>query len=137
MPDSSVTVARDFFQKLFAGDVASACDLLDPLVVEVIPGTGPHSGVFRGAQAVAAHLSTLLRLAENHIDLLKWEDWMVGVDNVAGLAKIHLQREHQRHDFRVIFLVSVGEDHGLQRISRIEPFYSDQAAFDRFFSVEP
>ncbi len=60
---------------------------------------------------------------------------MAGVDNVAGLANIHLQREGQQHDFRVIFLISVTGDDGLQRISRIESFYSDQAAFDRFFSV--
>jgi hypothetical protein len=62
---------------------------------------------------------------------------MAGVNNVAGLVQIHLQREGQRHDFQVIFLVSVTEDGGRHRISRIESFYSDQAAFDRFFSVEP
>ncbi len=62
---------------------------------------------------------------------------MAGVDNVAGLANIHLQRLGQQHDFRIIYLVSVTEDDGLQRISRIEAFFSDQAAFDRFFSVQP
>ena len=61
---------------------------------------------------------------------------MAGIDNVAGLVKVHLQREGQEHDFRVIFLVTVTENDGLHRISRIESFYSDQAAFDRFFSVE-
>ena len=137
MPDSRVTVAEDFFQKFFGGNVAAACDLLDPQVVDVVPGTHALSGVFQGAHAVAAHLSSFLRLAEDPIDVLKWEDWMAGVDNVAGLATIHLQREGQQHDFRVIFLVSVTKNDGRQRISRIESFYSDQAAFDRFFSVEP
>jgi ketosteroid isomerase-like protein len=137
MPDARVTVAEDFFQNIFGGNVAAACDLLDPQVVDVVPGTHAPSGVFEGVQAVAAHLSTFLRLTEDTIDLLQWEDWMVGVDNVAGLAKIHLQREGQQHDFRVIFLVTVTEDDGRHRISRIESFYSDQAAFDRFFSVEP
>lgn len=136
MPDSRVTLAEYFFQKLFGGDVSAACELLDPQVVEVVPGTSPPSGVFRGVQAVAAHLSTFLRLTGDPPDVLKWEDWMAGVDNVAGLAKIHLQREGQQHDFRVIFLVSVTEGDGRQRISRIESFYSDQAALDRFFSVE-
>jgi len=65
------------------------------------------SGVFQGVQAVAAHLSTFLRLAEDPIDVIEWEDWMAGGDNVAGLAKIHLQREGLQHDFRVIYLVSV------------------------------
>ncbi len=136
MPDSRVTVAADFFQKLFGGNVDAACELLDPQVVDVVPGTHAPSGTFRGARAVAAHLSTFLRLTDDPIDVLQWEDWMAGVDNVAGLAKIHLQREGQEHDFRVIFLVSVTERDGQDRISRIESFYSDQAAFDRFFSVE-
>jgi ketosteroid isomerase-like protein len=137
MPDSRVTLAEDFFQKFFGGNVSAACELLDPQVVDVVPGTHAASGVFQGAQAVAAHLSTFLRLTEDPIDVLKWEDWMAGIDNVAGLATIHLQREGQQHDFRVIFLVSVTEDKGLHRISRLESFYSDQAAFDRFFSVQP
>jgi ketosteroid isomerase-like protein len=137
MSDSRVKVAADFFQKVFGGNVSAARELLDPHVVDVVPGTHALSGVFQGAHAVAAHLSTFLRLTEDPIDVLKWEDWMAGVDNVAGLAKIHLQREGQQHDFRVIFLVSLTESDGILRISRIESFYSDQAAFDRFFSVEP
>ena len=137
MQDSRVTVAQDFFQKFFGGDVGAACALLDPEVVDVVPGTHTPSGVFRGAQAVAAHLSTFLKLTEDPIDVLKWEDWLAGVDNVAGLARIHLQHEGQQHDFRVIFLISVTGDIGRHRISRIESFYSDQSAFDRFFSLEP
>jgi ketosteroid isomerase-like protein len=135
MPDSRVSVAQNFFQKLFGGDISAACELLDPEVVDVVPGSHPPSGVFKGVQAVARHLSAFLQLTEDPIDVLKWEDWMAGVDNVAGLAKIHLQREAQEHDFRVIFLVTVGEDHGRQLISRIESFYSDQEAFNRFFAV--
>ena len=137
MPDSRVTLAEEFFQKFFGGNVLAACDLLDPQVVEVVPGRLPPSGVFRGVQAVAAHLSNFLRLTEDPIDVIEWEDWMAGVDNVAGLVKIHLQREGQQHDFRIIFLVSVTESDGRDRISRIESFFSDQAALDRFFSVEP
>jgi ketosteroid isomerase-like protein len=137
MPDSRITVAEEFFQKFFGGDVAAACDLLASQVVYVLPGKHAPSGVYRGVQAVSAHLSTFLRLTEDPIDVLEWEDWLAGVDYVAGLADIHLQRAGQRHDFRVIFLVSVTEDNGRDRISRIESFYSDQAAFDRFFSVEP
>lgn len=137
MPDPRVTVAADFFRRLFGGNVSGACELLDPEVVEVVPGTHAAAGVFHGVQAVAAHLSTFLRLAEDPIDVIEWEDWMAGVDNVAGLANIHLQREAQQHDFRLIYLVSVTEDDGRHRISRIEVFFSDEAAFDRFFSVEP
>jgi len=136
MQDPRVTVAMEFFQKAFGGNVSAAADLLDPQVVEVVPGTHAPAGVFQGAEAVAAHLATFLRLTEVPIDVLEWEDWLAGVDNVAGLARIHLQREGQQHDFRVILLLSVTEDKGRLRISRIESFYSDQAAFERFFSTK-
>jgi ketosteroid isomerase-like protein len=134
--DARIAVAEDFFQKYFGGDVAAACDLLDPQVMFLLPGRRPPSGAFKGAQAVAEHLRDFLELTEDPIDVLKWEDWMAGVDNVAGLATIHLQREGQQHDFRVILLVSVALDDGVGRITRIEAFFSDQAAFDRFFSVQ-
>jgi ketosteroid isomerase-like protein len=137
MEDSRVTLAEEFFGKLFGGNVAAAGDLLDPEVVDVVPGRHAPSGVFHGVQAVTAHLSNFLQLTEDPIDVLQWEDWLAGVDNVAGLAKIHLQRLGQSHDFRVIFLLTMTEVDGPLRISRIESFYSDQAAFDRFFSVEP
>ena len=137
MADARVKVAEDFFQRFFGGDVSAAAELLDPQVIDVVPGTHPGSGVFQGAHDVAAHLSLFLRLVEDPVDVLQWEDWMAGVDNVAGLAKIHLQREGQQHDFRVIFLVSVTDNDGQHRISRIESFFSDQAALDRFFSVQP
>lgn len=136
MPDSRVTVAQEFFQKLFAGNVAAASELLDPQVIDVVPGSHPPSGVFQGVHAVTAHLASFLQSTEDPIDVLEWEDWMAGVDYVAAVANIHLQRAGQQHDFRVIFLVSVTDDNGPQRISRIESFYSDQAAFARFFSVE-
>jgi hypothetical protein len=89
-------------------------------VVFVVPGSDVVSGIFEGVQAVAAHISTCP--AEDPIDVLKWEDWMPGVDYVAGLVQVHLQRLGQRHDFRVIFLVSVADDHGHLRISRMESF---------------
>jgi ketosteroid isomerase-like protein len=110
MSDTRVTVAQDFFKRFFGGNVSAACDFLDPQVVEVVPGRQLPSGVFKGVEAVAEHVSTFLQLTESPIDVLKWEDWMVGVDNIAGLAKTHLQREGQQHDFRVIFLATVTQD---------------------------
>lgn len=134
--DSRITVAQGFFQRYFGGDVSSACDLLDPQVVYLLPGRRPPSGAFKGVQAVAEHLTDFLQLTEDPIDVLKWDDWMAGVDHVAGLATIHLQREGQQHDFRFIYLISVAESGRAGKITRIEAFLSDQAAFDRFFSVE-
>jgi ketosteroid isomerase-like protein len=135
MPDPRIAVAQRFFTSFFGGEVAAARDLLDPQVIYVVPGQHPAAGVFRGVEAVAEHLANFLRLTEDPVDVLAWEDWMAGVNNVSGLAKIHLQREGQMHDFRMIYLVSTRDDGKSLRITRIEAFFSDQAAFDRFFSV--
>ena len=137
MQDQRAAVAADFFRTFYNGDVAEACEYLDPAVVYVVPGRQPAAGTFQGVEAVAGHLATFLRLTGNAIDVLAWEDWLVGTNNVAGLLKVHLQREGQMHDFRVIYLVSTVERNGETRISRIEAFYADQAAFDRFFLVQP
>jgi hypothetical protein len=81
--DSRVTVAQEFFRNLYAGNVSAACDLLDQHVVYIVPGRHEVSGVFQGVQATANHLATFLRLlTEDPIDLLQWEDWMSGIDNV-------------------------------------------------------
>jgi ketosteroid isomerase-like protein len=136
MSDPRIRLAADFFQKYFAGDVGAACELLDPNVVYLVPGKNPASGTFHGISGVAKHLATFLRLTEDPIDVLQWEDWMGGVDHTAGLARIHLQRAAQQEDFRLIFLLSVTGDEARQRISRIEAFVSDEAAFDRFLSVQ-
>ena len=47
MQDSRVTVAVDFFQKFFGGNVGAACDLLDPQVVDVVPGTTHPQASFK------------------------------------------------------------------------------------------
>ena len=130
MTDPRIAVVQDFFQRYFSGDVASASNLLEDDVSFHIPGRHEVSGVFRGLKSVSEHLAHVLRLTKGSIDVLKWEDWLLGVGNVAGLATVHLQHRGQMNNFRVIFLVTVLER---QKIGRLEVFFSDQAAFDRFF----
>jgi len=127
--DSRIAVAQDFLREYFSGDVSAASSRLEEDVSFHIPGRHALSGVFRGLEAASEHLANVLRLTRGSINVLKWEDWLVGVDNVAGLATVHLQRRGQMHDFRVIFLITVSEQ---GKIRRFEVFSSDQAAFDRF-----
>jgi uncharacterized protein len=128
--DSRIAVVQDFLHRYFSGDVSSASVLLEDDVTFHIPGRHAASGVFQGLKAASDHLANVLRLTQRSIDVLKWEDWLVGVGNVAGLAMVHLQHRGQMHDFRVIFLVTVTER---GKIGRFEVFFSDQAALDRFF----
>ena len=85
---------RGFVSEVFGGDVSAACELLDPQVVDAVPGTRAVSGGFKAFRLCGVPLN-LFRLTEDPIDVPEWEDWMTGVDNVAGLAKIHMQHEGQ------------------------------------------
>jgi ketosteroid isomerase-like protein len=131
MPDDRLAMVQDFFRDYFDGKVEAAVALLEPSVKLHIAGASAPAGDFEGPRAVADHLNAFLALTEDPIDVLGWDDWLVGTSNVAGVARIELQRPGRVGDFRVIFLVEVSV-HTL--ISRVEVFFSDQAAFERFFS---
>src|SRR5579872_5065249 len=113
--DSRIAVVQDFFQRYFSGDVLLASSLLEDDVSFHIPGRHAPSGIFRGLQAASEHLANVRRITQGSIDVLKWEDWLVGVGTVAGLATVHLQHRGQMHDFRVIFLVTVSERGKIRR----------------------
>jgi ketosteroid isomerase-like protein len=123
-------VVQDFFQRCFHGDLSKAVELLDPNVVYRVPGEHPLAGTFEGAAAVSAHIGQLLRETHHTVDALKWEDWMVGLDHLAGLVKLRAERHGVMDTLRAIFLVTMTSE---GRIGGIELFFSDQAEVARFF----
>ncbi|MFZ0665420.1 MAG: hypothetical protein WAM97_06665 [Acidimicrobiales bacterium] len=127
---SQVAVAEKFFSSAFNGAVADAMDALDPNVTYHVPGTHQLAGTFVGPEAVAAHVGVILRLTHDRIDVVQWEDWMMGVNNVAGLVHVRMQRERAIFDTRLLYLVSLSE---ANKLRRIEVFFGDQAAAERFF----
>ncbi len=60
-----------------------------------------------------------------------WDDWLVGTIDIAGVVRVHLQRPGRVQEFRLVFLVKVSQD---GNIARVECFYSDPEALERFFS---
>jgi ketosteroid isomerase-like protein len=129
--DDRLSLVRTFFDRFFAGQVDDALKLLEPTVVYQVPGRSATSGDFEGPAAVAQHLRKFLELTGNAIDVLSWDDWLVGTADIAGVVRVHLQRPGRTQDFRFVFLVE-GSPNVL--IARVEVFYSDPDAFDRFFS---
>lgn len=129
--DRSNAVAQDFFQKCFRGDIASAIELLDPNVTYRVPGSHRLAGTFLGPHAVARHVEELLRETHHTLDVLQWEDWMIGVNNLAALVNIRVQRHGIIDSFRTILLVGMSPG---GRIKRIEMFVSDQVEAERFFA---
>ena len=128
--DRRSAVAEDFFLKCFSGEISEAVDLLDPNVTYQVPGSHRLAGNFDGPQEVAAHVEELLRETHRSVDVLKWEDWMIGVNNVACLVNIRVQRHGIIDTLRAILLTTMSSD---DKIRRIEVFFSDQAEVERFF----
>ena len=129
--DSRIAVVQEFFQRSFRGDISSAIELLDESASYDVPGTHRLSGHFEGSEAVAQHLGTLLENTGHTVDILKWEDWMVGVNHVAALTHMSVQHRSAIQSFRAVYIVTIGDD---AKIRRIELYFADESAVERFFS---
>lgn len=129
--ETDLAVARKFLQKALGGEITEAVQLLDPDVTYYIPGSSKLSGEFQGPDAVARHTAEFMRLTDRRVDVLKWEDWLAGVSHVALVVQLRVQRNDMTETTRFIQLVSMSEGN---KIRRIEVFFSNQAAIERFFS---
>ena len=130
--DTRIAAAQEFFERSFRGEVSSAVEFLDEKVSYHVPGTHQLSGHFEGPEAVAQHLGRLLQLTSGTVNVLQWEDWMLGVNHVAALTHMSLQRRGAIHSFRAVYIVTIAAD---AKIRRIEMFFADQAAVERFFTM--
>jgi ketosteroid isomerase-like protein len=130
--DTRIAAAQEFFQRSFSGDVSSAIEFLDEKASYHVPGANQLAGDFEGREAVAQHLSKLLELTSRTVNVLQWEDWMLGVNHVAALTHMSVQHRGALETFRAVYVLTVDED---AKIKRIEVFFEDQAAVDRFFSM--
>ena len=129
--DKPSVVAQSFFQKCFRGDIAAAVEALDSKVTYRVPGSHQLAGTFEGPEAVAGHVENLLRQTHNTVDVIQWEDWMIGENNLAGLVNLRVQRNRAISTFRAIFLITMSRD---EKILSIEVFFNDQAEVERFFA---
>jgi hypothetical protein len=55
---------------------------------------------------------------------------MAGLNHVAALAHMSVQRPGAVHTLRAVYLIEMTDD---AKIRRIEMFFDDQAAVERFF----
>jgi ketosteroid isomerase-like protein len=131
MPDDRLSLVQTFFARYFDGRVDEALTFLEPTVVFHVPGRVELAGDFVGPNAVAKHLERFLELTGNAIDVLSWDDWMIGTADIAGVVRVHLQRPGRVQVFRFVFLVKVSQN---GKIAEVECFYSDPEALERFFS---
>jgi ketosteroid isomerase-like protein len=130
--DMGLATVQKFFLQSFAGNVASAIEFLDRDVSYHVPGSSPIAGNFEGPEAVTQHVSELLQLTNRTVDVLQWEDWMAGINHIAGLVHMSVQRRGALLTFRAVYLVSMSDN---QKIRRIEVLFADQVAVERFFAA--
>ena len=131
MSDDRLALVQTFFTRYFDGHIDEALTLLEPTVVYHVPGRVPLAGDFVGPAEVAKHLRKFLDLTGDAIDVLSWDDWLIGTIDIAGVVRVHLQRPGRAQEFRFVFLVEVSPN---VKIARVECFYSDPEALERFFS---
>ncbi len=132
MSDDKLTLAQDFFQAYFDGRVADAVALLEPNAEVHLPGRSTISGDFVGPDAVAEHLKKFLEMTENPINVLGYDDWLIGSVYIGGIVRLELQRPGRLGQFRILYLVIVSAN---LKIARIDVFYDNPDVFERFFDV--
>jgi ketosteroid isomerase-like protein len=125
-----IPIVQSFFQKCFYGDLSEAVAMLDPRVTYHVPGSHKAAGTFEGPESVAEHVSNLLKMTCGTVDVTQWEDWMVGVDNIAALVAMRVQKSAQIYNFRSVYVVAITDE---DKIRHIDLFFGDEAAVDRFF----
>ena len=100
MAHDRLTLVQTFFQDYFGGRVDDAVALLEPDVQIHLPGRGPIAGDFVGPDAVAAHLKKFLQMTENPINVLGYDDWLVGTVYIGGIVRLELQRPGRLDELR-------------------------------------
>lgn len=132
MADDRLEVVQAFFQDYFGGRVDAAVARLEPDAQIHLPGRARIAGDFVGPDAVAAHLKQFLQMTENPIDVVGYDDWLVGSVYIGGIVRLELQRPGRFDQFRIVYLVQVSEH---LKISHIEVFYENPDVFERFFDT--
>jgi len=109
---------------------ADVLSLLSPTVVYAVPGKSPLSGEFRGPAEVGEHIGELFRLTSGTFEVLKWVDWLVGLNHVAALQFAQAQGSGAVFRTHVVYVVETDPQ---DLISSIRVFFENQSAAESFF----
>jgi ketosteroid isomerase-like protein len=130
--DDQLSLVQRFLQLLLKGDVDQSTKLLAPDATYHIPGSHYPAGTFVGARAVAGHLQEFFEFTNHTVDLLKWEDWMVGANSIAAVVQMRFERAGAAWQLRVIYLVKLRPDNAT--ITSVELFFANADVAERLLS---
>jgi ketosteroid isomerase-like protein len=120
---------RRFLMGIAADRSEDLLPLLAPDVVYTVPGNSSMSGVFRGPAQVHEHIDQLFRATTGTFEILKWVDWLLGLNHVAALQFAQAQGKGAVFRGHVVYVVET-DRHDL--LSNIRVFFEDQADADAF-----
>jgi ketosteroid isomerase-like protein len=133
-PDSSnasrLQVARRFVASIGQRDTDQAIGFLAADVTYHVLGNYAFAGTFSNPRGVADHLANLADWSMGTFDTVSWEDWLVGDEHIAALARVRIQADARSYRGRHMFLLRFDE---MDKISRITVLFESPDAAARFF----
>jgi len=128
--DPHLKCAEDFMTHLGDHEIDEATKLLSPTVTYRVVGSHALAGTFFGPEEVSGHLGRLLEFTRGTLDVLKWEDWLVGESHVATVVDINMRAQGRVFIGKHIFLLQF-DTKGL--VTGITVFFENEASARRFF----
>ena len=80
-----LAIAQQFLMHIGHRDFDQCIELLSPRATMRVPGRHALAGVFSGREEILKVHNRFAELTIGTFDTIKWEDWMVGEQHVAGL----------------------------------------------------
>jgi len=126
--------ARRFLMGISTEHSDDVLSLLVPDAVYTVSGHSPLAGVYRGPVGVQEHIRKMLRATLGTIDVLKWDDWLVGQNHVVALQSVQVQGAGMIHRNHLLFLIET-DQHDM--LTKIQLIFGNQDEADRFLAGLP
>lgn len=129
-PPDRLQLAQQFLSYVGRPDIEAAISMLSPSAVYQVSGLHSLAGTFSTPEEMVNHLLTLAGRTAGTLETTKWEDWLVGEEHVALVARVQIQAKGELYSGRQVYLLRFD---GADLITKITVFFEDAAAATRFF----
>jgi ketosteroid isomerase-like protein len=123
--------ARRFLMGIMGNNADDVLGLLAPDVAYTVPGHSPLAGVYHGPAEVHEHIDKLFRVTSGRVEVLKWVDWLVGLNHVAAMQLAQAQGSGVIYRNHHLFVMET-DRHDL--LTDIRVLFDDQDGADEFFT---
>ncbi|MGA8295881.1 MAG: hypothetical protein WB770_02440 [Acidimicrobiales bacterium] len=125
-----ISIARSFVTSLGVGRTDDALRSLAPAVSFLVLGHHSLSGTFSGRDEAAKHLKAIITQTDGRFDLVKFDDWMLGLSHVSVLVDIDAEVDGAAQRLRHLILMRFDVE---DLIEEVTVFFSDPEVADRLY----